>query len=386
MRVLVVGAGLGGLTAALALDAAGIEVEVHEQAAALGEVGAGLTLSRGAQHVLAEIGLLGEVLARASAVRSNAFLHYRTGQLLDGGVDASDGAPADATEVGPNVQMHRADLHAVLADALTRRAPAALLLGQVLVDVEDLGDRVRARFADGSSADGDLLVGADGLRSVVRRHLWGDGLPRFTGQVAFRALVPGPLAAPFVAGIGRAAVYLGPGRVFNRYVLRQGALVNCVAIARTDSWRDEGWTTPATGDELASLYNGWHPDVLGLIGAAPTLTKWALYDREPLPRWRRGRVTLLGDAAHPMLPFLGLGAAMAIEDGIVLARALAASPDTDGLVRYEAARRPRTTEVMLQSRHEGTLVQARDPDAFVPATAPSRNATYYDFDPAHITV
>ncbi|HEU0102521.1 MAG TPA: FAD-dependent monooxygenase [Mycobacteriales bacterium] len=379
-RVLVVGAGLGGLVAALALHDAGLDVEVREQAPALGEVGAGLTVSRGAQRVLAEIGVLDAVRARASSVRSNAFLHYRTGALLDGAPDHSDGAPEPGQLV--NLQIHRADLHEVLAAALAERAPGAVRLDSRLVGLADLGSQVEATFAGGARTRADLVVGADGLRSRVRELLWGAQDPRFTGQVAYRCLVPRELAAPYLAA-GRAAVYLGPGRVLNRYALRGGALVNCAAIAQADGWREEGWTTPATSAELLALYDGWHPDVLGLFAAAPAdgLRKWALYDREPLARWRSGRVTLLGDAAHPMLPFLGLGSAMAIEDGLVLARALQASPDEAGLDAYERARRPRTTEVMLLSRHEATLVQARDPDRFDPAAAPSRNPALYDFDP-----
>ncbi len=383
-RVLVVGAGLGGLTAALALHARGIEVQVFEQAPALGEVGAGLTVSRGAQRVLAELGVLGEIRRRASVVRSNAFLHYRTGALLDGAVDPTDGS-ADALDDEPrNLQVHRADLHAVLAVALRDRAPGALHLSHRLVDLVSGADGVTAVFADGRTTRGDLLVGADGLRSVVRGRLFGVQQPRFTGQVAFRCLVPGELASPYVARTGRAAVWIGPGRVLNRYALRRGATVNCVAIARTDSWTGEGWTTPATPEELVALYDGWHPDVTGLLAVAPReqLAKWALYDRPPLPRWRDGRVSLLGDAAHPMLPFLGLGSAMAIEDGLVLAQALAASPDEAGLESYESARRPRTEEVLLASRHEGTLVQGRDPDLLDLSAAPSRNASFYDFDPA----
>ena len=385
MRVLIVGAGLGGLTAALALSRCGLDVAVYEQATVLREVGAGLTVSRGAQRVLAELGLGTQLLARASTVRSNAFVHYRTGALLDGAVDHTDGSgPADG--VARNVQMHRADLHDLLVTTLRMRAPGALQLGRRFVDVSEYDARVTVTFADGSVVDGDLLLGADGLRSQVRACLWGAEDPRFTGQVAFRALVPGTAAAPFLASDGRAAVYLGPDRVFNRYALRRGAVVNCVAIARTDSWREEGWTIPATHAELAALYAGWHPNVLGLIGAAPSLSKWALYDRDPLPRWGTDRVSLLGDAAHPMLPFLGLGSAMAIEDGLVLGRALAAAPGPEGLARYEAARRPRTTEVMLQSRREGGLVQADDPHEFEPDAAPSRKPIYYDFDPALIQV
>jgi salicylate hydroxylase len=332
--VAVVGAGLGGLTAALAMVQEGFGVTVYEQATQLGEVGAGLTLSRGAQHVLASVGLVDELRRHASAVRSNAFLHYRTGALLDGAFDHSEGS-VDPDAAPVNLHLHRADLHRVLVDALEARAPGSFLLGHQLVGIEHRADGVRLAFEGRSPVDA-----------------------------------------------GRAAVYYGPDRVLNRYTLRKGTLVNCVAIARTGTWRAEGWSSPATTDELVALYQGWHRDVLGLLRAAPPdgLRKWALYDRDPLARWGSGPVTLVGDAAHPMLPFLGLGAAMAIEDGVVLARCLAADPAVSGLDRYELVRRPRTTEIMLASRQEGSLVQARDPERFDAARAPSRNATFYDFD------
>ena len=379
-RILIVGAGLGGLTAAIALVRRGFSVEVYEQAPALGEVGAGLTLSRGAQRVFADLGLADAIRAKASITRSMAFLHYRTGALLHGGFDFTDGT-VDSGEPG-GLHIHRADLHAILAEAFARLAPDALYLNRRLVGIDESGGGVRATFADGSVAEGDLLIGADGLRSAVRQILWGDGAPRFTGQVAYRCLVPRDVATPFM-GAGRAAVYFGPDRVFNRYSLRRGAIVNCAAISRADGWTGEGWTTRASPEELCALYEGWHADVLGLMANAPRehLIKWALFDRAPLDGWRQGPVSLTGDAAHPMLPFLGLGAAMAIEDALMLARALAADPSTAGLDRYEAARRPRTNKVAELSRHQGELVQARDPDRYDAAAAPAHDPAFHDFDP-----
>jgi salicylate hydroxylase len=380
-KILIIGAGLGGLTAALALMSRGFAVEVHEQAHEIAEVGAGLTVSRSAQRVMEDIGVLDSVRRRASITRAMAFLHYRSGALLDGGYDHGDGSIDDGRSAG--IHIHRADLHAILSDALTQRCPTALCLGHRLIEMQESANAITAEFANGASATGHLLVGADGLRSVVRSLLWGPDAPRFTGQVAYRCLVPGTVAAPFLRRAGRAAVYFGPQRVFNRYSLREGAIVNCVAIARTDVELAEGWTMPATRAELMSLYTGWHPDVCGLLANAPSegVSKWALYDRDPLERWGVSRATLLGDAAHPMLPFLGLGAAMAIEDGVVLARALELEGDERGLARYEAARRDRTASVVLDSRREGVLVQARDPNRYDAAAAPSRNPGYHDFDP-----
>jgi salicylate hydroxylase len=384
-RILIVGAGLGGLTAAIALRQRGFLVEVHEQASQLGEVGAGLTLSRGAQRVYAALGLTDALHRHASITRNMAFLHYRTGALLFGAPDHTDGAIH--TDEPGGIHIHRADLHAVLVEAFAQAAPNGMFLNHRLVGLNELNGAVYASFAEGSVVVADIVIGADGLRSAVRTLLWGDRIPQFTGQVAYRCLVPGERAAPFM-GAGRAAVYFGPNRVFNRYCLRGGETVNCAAIGKAESWEGEGWSTPATSEELTALYEGWHSDVIGLMHAAPrdTLIKWGLFDQEPLERWRQGPVSLLGDAAHPMLPFLGLGAAMAIEDALTLARALEADPTVVGLDRYETARRARTTQVAILSRLQGELVQARDPDTYDPSAAPAHDPAFYDFDPVSAPV
>jgi salicylate hydroxylase len=380
-RVLIAGAGLGGLAAAIALARRGFAVEVFEQATELREVGAGLTVSRSAQRVLGDLGVLDRTLAAASLTPCMAFLHYRDGRLLAGGFDHGDGRGASDAATG-GIHIHRADMQAILVARFAELAPGRLHLGRAVAGFEDLGDAVLIRLADGGQAEGDLLVGADGVRSAVRAALWETPPPRFTGQVAYRFTMPGDLARPFLAA-GRAALFQGPGRVFNRYTLRAGALLNCVGIARSDAWTGDGWSTPARVGEMLALYEGWHPDVTGLMAAAPTrhLIKWALFDRPPLPRWGRGRVTLLGDAAHPMLPFLGLGAAMAFEDGLVLARALMESPDVAGLRRYEQHRRPRADLIAELSRVQGEASQSRDPDAYDPSTAPAQNSSIQAYDP-----
>jgi salicylate hydroxylase len=385
-RISIVGAGLGGLTAALALIQSGHSVRVFEQAPELREVGAGITISRGAQRIFEVLGIQDAIKARSSFTPHMAFLHYRTAAMLYGKYDFGDGSGDSEEMVGRH--MHRADLHAILADAVERAAPGTISLGRQVAALEETNAAVRLLFNDGAIADSDILVGADGIRSVVRETLWGGGEPRFTGQVAWRCMIPIELAKPFMSA-GRAAVYLGPDRVFNRYSLRRGALVNCVAIARTDAWRGEGWSTPATHEELLTHYAGWHPDVTGLMARAPTehLIKWGLFDRDPLPEWGAGRVTLLGDAAHPMLPFLGLGAAMAIEDGIVLAKAIELAGATpSALRRYEAARRARAGEMQEQSRLQGKAAQSVDPDNYDHAATPAANRAFYDFDPQAIVV
>ena len=384
-RAIIVGGGMGGLTAALALLQQGIDVEVCEQAPVLREVGAGLTLSSGALRGLHSLGLLDAVRAVSQPSRSMPFVHYRTGGLLWGAFTPDRPAPSDEN---PFLARHvfRADLQAVLAAHLVERSRDALRLGRALVGVEQDGHGVTARFADGSSTTGNVLIGADGIHSVVRTVGWGAVQPAFTGQVAWRFLVDGDLAAPHL-GAGQAAVFFGPDQVFNRYLLRKGTLLNCVAIVRTPGWHGEGWSTPGDPAELARLFQGWHPDVQALIALArpERLAKWALGARPPLATWRDGRVALLGDAAHPMLPFLGLGAAMAIEDAIVLGRAFGvATNPLAALAIYEGTRLARTTEVGVASKAQGEALQAKDPEHYRGDDAPVANRALFDHDPSTV--
>ena len=183
-------------------------------------------------------------------------------------------------------------------------------------------------------------------------------------------------------GSGRAGVYIGPKRTFNRYTLRGGAVVNCVGIVASEEWTGEGWSTPASHAEMEQAFAGWHKDVLGLIGEAEAAIKWGLFDRSPLPTWTNGRISLLGDAAHAMLPFLGMGAAMAIEDGMILARAFAAEPDpAAALARYEAARLLRTALLHAKSVEQGELTQARNPDNYDHGAAPAADPAILGYDP-----
>jgi salicylate hydroxylase len=380
-HILIAGAGLGGLTAAIALTLRGFEVDLFEQAPELKEVGAGLTVSRAAALVMREIEVQDQVMAMASWTKDMVFAHYRNARILTGVPDHGDGS----TPRG-GIHIHRADMHAILAARFAELAPGKLHLGYRLEDFRDAEGPVELHFSNGKTASGDLLIGADGIRSAIRSRLWGDGAPVFTGQVAFRFMMPGDVAAPYLVELGRAAVYQGPGRIFNRYTLRRGELVNCVGITQSDLWKGEGWSEPANRDEMLALYADWHPDVRALMERAPedNLVKWGLFSRSPLPGWQRGRITLLGDAAHPMLPFLGLGAAMAIEDAMVLARALEASPDTQGLAIYERSRSKRATQIGRLSAHQGQLLQARDPDNYDASTAPAHDQSIQEYDPVTV--
>lgn len=379
LPILVIGAGLGGLTAAIALARAGHAVEVHEAANELRETGAGLTLGRGAQHVFRDLGIQQDVAAVACPAGTLPFLHYQTARLIMGAPDLGDGLGDDG---GSDIVRHcyRADLQTVLIAAAAKLG-VPIHTGRRLTGLEQDSDQVTAHFADGSSASGTVLVGADGVRSAVRALLNPGDEPRYTNHLAYRFLVPAEAAAPFMT-LGRSAIFIGPRRTFNRYTMAGGKVVNCAGLVETDEVVGEGWSIGASRDEVGRAFAGWHPDVLGLIAAAGPIIKWGLYERTPLQQWSMGRVTLLGDAAHAMLPFLGAGAAMAIEDGWALARALQLEPQAEAaLARYEAARRPRTELLHAMSKRQGEVTQAIDPDTFVPSTAPLSNEAVMGFNP-----
>lgn len=377
MRVAIVGAGLGGLTAALALAQRGIAVTVFEQAAALGEVGAGITISPNAGRVLDHLGLGQEVRALGVLPGTQHVRDLATGATLR---TMQRDADLEARHRAPYRHLHRADLHGLLASALEQAAPDSVRLGRRLVAATDRGEM---RFADGSAAEADILVGADGVRSAVRDCLFETSPPLFTGQVAWRGLVPAD-ALPEAVRHEPPGIFIGPGRLVLRYPVRGGALANYAIFVEMEGWEEESWSIPSTRAELLGHLEGACDSVRALVLATPEdwLFKWALFAREPLATWTAGRVTLLGDAAHAMLPFMGQGAATAIEDGMVLARALAAFPAGEALARYEAARRERTTMVQLQSRLLGLRFQGKDPAAL--GRGPLRNEEelgLFDHDP-----
>jgi salicylate hydroxylase len=383
--IAIIGAGLAGLTAALALLRAGWRVAVFEQAPVLGEVGAGISLSPGAGAGFASLGLAKDILDASLPIPDIAFLHYRSGALLAGVLDR--GNPPDHGFQRPR-HIHRADLHAILLAAVRRTDPNAVRTNKRLTSIAQADDAVTMSFTDASTATADLLIGADGARSAVRRACFDTTAPEFAGQVAFRCLIPRDLAEPFM-GLGNAAVFTGPDRVFNRYLIRGGAIVNVVGIVRSSAWRDEGWNTPASTGEFLEAFEGFHPDVGGLISVSPpqTLIKWALYVRPPLKGWHRGRIVLIGDAAHPILPFLGLGAALAIEDAIVLPRALALTADHVGaFTAFEAARFVRVDMVRNQTLLQGELIQATDPDETGLGGSPSQDVDLFGYNPCEVPI
>ena len=386
LDVIVVGAGIGGLTATLALQQAGFRVSVYEQSASLGEVGAGLTITPNGCHALYH--LLGEdaVHAVARTPAAGAIKHYRTGETL---VETNRGNRMREQYGAPYLQAHRADLHGALANAVRAIDPSAIHTGCHFGELQQGADGVELRFDNGTGARGDLLIGCDGVRSAVRRALWGPEEVSFTGYIAWRGLVPMDRLDPALIEPDSVA-FAGTARTFARYKVRSGRLVNFAAFSRRDEWTEEGWSVPADVTDVQREFADFCPEVQAILAATPAgqCFKWGLFDRQPLPQWTRGRATLLGDAAHPMTPFLAQGAVMAIEDGVVLARAMVAADDwPEALARYEAARRDRTTMVMRESHVNARRMYNRDPDHYTGSS--HRNAEslgLYAYNPLTVPV
>jgi salicylate hydroxylase len=247
--------------------------------------------------------------------------------------------------------VHRADLLDVLSRAL---APDVVTLGARCVSVEPDGEVAVAQFEDRTAIEADVIVGADGIHSAVRASLFGPDAPRFTGKICYRSVIPVD-AVPGEAIGNDNATWLGPHGTIVLYPVRRDELINVVCHYDDQDYRHEAWITECDRAEVLERYSGWHESLLRIFSAGEVWYKWALYDRDPIPRWTRGRVTVLGDAAHPMLPYLGQGACQAIEDGSVLATALSAKRDdpVEALALYERTRRPRASQVVLASRARG---------------------------------
>jgi salicylate hydroxylase len=336
VRVLIAGAGIGGLTAALALLRKGCDVEVYEQAAELKEVGAGLQLSANGTRIFYALGVGDELKALSCEASGKEIRLWNTGETWK----LFDLGKATAERYGfPYFTVYRPDLLNLLVAAIGRDR---IHLGARCVGFEQDSAGVSLRLESGV-AKGDVLVGADGVHSQVRQGLFGADRPAFSGIIAWRGIVPmEKLPGHMARMVG--SNWVGPGGHVVHYPLRAGKVMNFVGALERSDWQVESWSARGTTAELAADFEGWHEDVHTLIRHIPVPYKWALMTRPPMDRWTAGRVTLLGDACHSMVPFLAQGAAMAIEDGYVLSRALT---EGDGelpsrLLSYESARRERT--------------------------------------------
>jgi salicylate hydroxylase len=346
LRAVVVGGGLGGIAAAVALLRAGIDVQVHEQAQQLAEVGAGVSLAPNGLRMLKRLGV-GEGIARAGARYAAAQLRLSDGRAVRH-------EPYQFAVPGQNVGIHRADLLALLAGQLP---PGAVRTGHRCTGFRQDAGRATAVFADGTTATADAVIGADGIHSVLQGFVVAPAEPVFSGVVAYRGLVP--CLPEYPAGTMR--MWVGEGRHFLVFPVRAGQLLNYVGFVPSETAVRESWSAPADPVALAAHFEGWDP-VIGQViaaisGPGGSGFQWGMYDRMPLPRWSSGRLTLLGDAAHPMLPHLGQGVNQALEDAVALATLLGALTSPAGVPRalaaYEGLRRDRTARVQMGSRRQG---------------------------------
>ena len=375
-KIAIVGGGIGGLFAAIALIARGFEVAVYEQAAALGEVGAGVALTPNSVRHLRRLGL--EPAVEKWGVRFGPGSHY----FRHDGTPIAPVQVTDSSGWSAMFGMHRADLVNFLAAAL----PASITrTGHRCTGFTQNRDSAQVTFANGAVVEADIVVGADGIHSELRPYVAVESTPQFHGTIAYRGTFPHERMPDWP--MDRWQMWLGPGKHFLAFPLRAGQLINYVGFVPADEEMKESWSAPGDPEVLRAEFAGWDPRIEALLQNVDTTFRWALYDREPLPTWTAGRLTLLGDAAHPMLPHLGQGANQSIEDGMALATILARDDGRDvptALLRYERLRRERVAEIQGGARQSGLRYDSAYSDlgvrdAEIRAHAAFRR-TVYDYD------
>lgn len=356
LNVVIAGAGIGGMTCAIAMLKNGFNVDVYEAALELSDVGAGITLAPNAMHGMQYLGLADEILSCAIQPAQQHLRGHKNGEVIRE-LDRSD---MKEKYGAPYCYSHRADFHSILVKAVIKTGGRIHLASEIV----DSGANEKAgwiQLANGEKVEGDIVVGADGLKSVIRRK-FAPAPAKFTGHVAYRGLVP--VNEPLKSLADKPGAFVGPERLVAFYPLRNGELINLVFLSRQSGWEKDGWTIPAERQELKKIYQGWAEPVQNMIANLDEgkLFKWAVNAHEPLEYWTLDdRLVLLGDAAHAMTPFLGQGAAMAIEDAVVLARSMkAATSIAEGLTIYETARRNYTAIVLEESNAHANRLQSND--------------------------
>lgn len=349
MRIAIVGGGIGGLAAALALTQAGFTVTVHERSPELIDQGAGITLAPNATRVLYHLGLGPALEATSVTPPMTEYRHYRTGEVIMRMMTKD----FRALYGSPYLRLHRWDLQSAMIDRLGSLAPGALRLGSRVVEVTPRKEHVELRFGDGRGETADVVIAADGIRSAIREALFNPAPPVFSGFVAWRGLVD---TNELPRHLHESAVAFGQGRHINRYLVRRGELLNFVAVAHRSRWEAEGWNIPAPLDEFLTEFESFDEGTRTIISrpVRGQVFKWGLFGRPWLEQWAHGRVVLLGDAAHPMLPFLGQGAANALEDAMILTRCLVAESRPERAFElYQRTRHPRVRAATEQAAKRG---------------------------------
>lgn len=383
--VLIAGGGLGGLATAACLLTQGIDVEVHEQAPQLGEVGAGIQVSANATRVFRHLGLLDALDAVAARPDVYQFRLFDTGEILQS-------IPLGQSYVErhgvPYFSIHRADLLNILVDKVRSLKPDAIHLNAKAVGYEEGADGVTLLLEGGRQVRGDALIGADGIRSAIRAQLLGQTPANYTGDIAWRAVVEKSVL-PEEYQTNAVDIWVGPARHAVTYPLRRGTLTNFVGSVEDDSWKDDSWTVKRPWEEMQRDFTGWHGMIQALIDAADrdSCYRWALNNRLPVENWSSGHTVLMGDAAHPTLPYMAQGAAMAFEDAAVLARAFTAeSTVSDAIALFQRNRIPRTTRIVTESSANRKLFHMPSMEEMKASFSQrnmnaERNAWLFSYDP-----
>ncbi len=355
LRIGVIGGGIGGAALIASLQQRGMEAHLFERTAAFKEVGAGVQMSPNAVKILHALGLQDDL--QRSGFVSEAIIgrHWRTGRENFRTPLAGACRQLFGTEF---YHLHRADLLAMLVNIIN---PRRVTMNAHCISVHNHGNTAVARFSDQEDFEADVIVGADGVHSVVRDSLFGAEAPLFTGNICWRAMIPASVHPEFINPVS--VIWQGPNGHVVTYAISGGNALNIVAVSETPRWAAESWHVPSSREELLHAFAGWHPDMIRELSCAENVFKWGLFDRDPMGQWSKGHITLLGDAAHPMLPFLAQGAAMSMEDGYVLTSLLSAPGiDTvEALRQYEAERLPRTGRVQLSARARGKRLHLPSP-------------------------
>ena len=361
MKILIVGAGIGGLVSALCLNKKGYEVEIYEQSEVLSELGAGVQLSPNATRVLDYLKLTDDLKPHVFEPRSFQFLNYKTEKIIS---KRELGSKIKDDFGFPNFDVHRADLQKVLLNNVEENG-IKIFTNMKVIDVGNEENKAYIKINE-EKIKADIVIGADGIHSVVREKIFEKKESSFTGNVAWRMLIPVD-SLPRDLILPDTTVWLGPKKHFVSYHVSGGKNLNCVCLVEQDGWTNESWSERGNIEDLREVYNGWNQTIETLLKIANpnTLYRWALHDRPPMKQWSKGRIILLGDAAHPMLPFLAQGAAMAIEDGAVLADCISSYKDKEKSLKYfEQIRKPRTSFVQLAARRNAKILHLSGLAAF----------------------
>ena len=364
IQIAIIGAGIGGMTAAVTLAQKGFKVKVFEQAPELSEVGAGLTVTPNATKGLIYLGL-GEAMNKIGMAHDlQGVRHYQTKEII---VPLKRGKHMLEKYGAHQFQVHRADIHDILIESLEKHSPGCVSIDHQLVGIDQKSDRVKLIFNNQAEYECDFVIGADGTRSAVRKSILGNDEPEFSGYVAWRGVVPTDGLDESDFDECGSCAFISPGRVFARYLIRDAKEYNYVAFLATDEWAEEGWSIPSKVETVLETFSDYNQQVKNIISATPPegCYKWGIFTRQPIAKWSSERVTLLGDAAHPLEPFMGQGASMAIEDGVVLGRIVEdASGFSEIIERYEAARIERSHFVTEHSKKAGQRFTGNNPDAY----------------------